>query len=78
MIVFVKKWGNSASVRIPRLIMKALNLKLGDSLEIKIENGRLILAKTNEFKLEDFLSGITRENLHSRLDFGDLMGKECS
>ncbi|MDX1916250.1 MAG: AbrB/MazE/SpoVT family DNA-binding domain-containing protein [Methylophilus sp.] len=78
MIVSLKKWGNSASVRIPSLILESLNLKLDDPLDIKEEDGRIIIApiKTNEFKLEDLLSAITPENLHSRIDFGEPVGKE--
>ena len=78
MIVYLKKWGNSASVRIPSLILESLNLKLDDPLDIKEEDGRIIIApvKANEFKLEDLLSAITQENLHSRIDFGVPVGKE--
>lgn len=78
MLVSLKKWGNSASVRIPSLILESLNLKLDDPLDIKEEDGRIIIApvKTNEFKLEDLLSGITQENQHSRIDFGVPVGKE--
>lgn len=78
MIVVLKKWGNSASVRIPSLILESLNLKLDDPLDIKEEGGRIIIepVKSNEFKLEDLLSGITQDNLHSRIDFGAAVGKE--
>lgn len=78
MIVSLKKWGNSASVRIPSLIMESLNLKLDDPLDIKEEDGRIIIApvRNHDFKLEDLLSGITQENLHSRIDFGRPVGKE--
>ncbi|MBA3697093.1 MAG: AbrB/MazE/SpoVT family DNA-binding domain-containing protein [Methylotenera sp.] len=78
MLVSLKKWGNSASVRIPSLILESLNLKLDDPLDIKEEDGRIIIApvKTNIFKLEDLLSAITQENVHSRIDFGASVGKE--
>lgn len=78
MLVSLKKWGNSGSVRIPNLIMNSLNLKFDDPLDIKEENGRIIIApvKDDEFKLEELLAGITAENLHERVDFGAPVGKE--
>lgn len=78
MLVSLKKWGNSASIRIPSLILESLNLKLDDPLDIKEEGGRIIIepVKSNEFKLEDLLSGITQDNLHTRIDFGAPVGKE--
>lgn len=78
MIVSLKKWGNSASIRIPSIILESLNLKLDDPLEIKEEGGRIIIepVKSNEFKLEDLLSGITQDNLHHRIDLGAPVGKE--
>ena len=78
MLVSLKKWGNSASVRIPSLILDSLNLKLNDPLDIKEEDGRIIIEalRVNEFKLEDLLSGVTQDNLHDRLDFGSPVGKE--
>lgn len=78
MLVFLKKWGNSASIRIPRLILESLNLKLDDPLDIKEEGGRIIIepVKSRELKLEDLLSEITPDNLHHRIDFGAPVGKE--
>lgn len=74
----IEKWGNSGSVRIPRIIMDSLNLKFDDPLDIKEENGKIIIApvKTDEFELEELLAGITPENLHERADFGSPAGKE--
>lgn len=78
MLVSLKKWGNSASVRIPSLILESLNLKLDDPLDIKEERGRIIIepVKFNEIRLEDLRSGITQENLHSRIDFSSPVRKE--
>lgn len=78
MIVSLKKWGNSASVRIPSFIIESLNLKLEDTLDIKEEDGRIVIQpiKNNEFKLDELLQGVTQENIHARVDFGKPVGKE--
>ncbi|MDP2784361.1 MAG: AbrB/MazE/SpoVT family DNA-binding domain-containing protein [Sulfurimicrobium sp.] len=78
MRVTVKKWGNSASVRIPVGIMEAAHLALDDPIEIREEGGRIVIEpiRTNECDLGQLLAGITPENLHTEVDFGALAGKE--
>ncbi|MHB1936951.1 MAG: AbrB/MazE/SpoVT family DNA-binding domain-containing protein [Acidobacteriaceae bacterium] len=36
----VSKWGNSLAVRLPAVVVQALDLKEGDQIEIQIESGR--------------------------------------
>ena len=36
----VAKWGNSLAVRLPAPVVKALDLKAGDDIEIHIADGR--------------------------------------
>lgn len=76
LLVTIKKWGNSASVRIPSSVMKSLNLNVGDQIDIKGEDGRIVIApiKPERFTLEDLLLGITSENLHTRIDL-DILRK---
>jgi len=74
----VKKWGNSASVRIPAGIMEAARLRLNDPIDIREEGGRIVIEpiRTNECDLAQLLAGITPENLHTEVDFGVPEGKE--
>ena len=39
----VKKWGNSASVRIPAAVLKAANLCLDESIDVHEESGRIVI-----------------------------------
>ena len=39
----VKKWGNSAAVRIPAAIMEAAHLKLDAAVDVREEDGRIII-----------------------------------
>jgi antitoxin MazE len=43
MRVTVKKWGNSASVRIPAAIMEAARLSLDDAVDVREEGGRIVI-----------------------------------
>jgi len=41
MHVIVKKWGNSASVRILAAIMEAASLSLDETVDVREEGGRI-------------------------------------
>ncbi len=78
MRAIVKKWGNSASVRIPAAVMTAANLDVDDAVDVKEEGGRIIIepVRPAELDLDELLAGITADNLHSELDYGLALGKE--
>lgn len=78
MLVTVKKWGNSASIRIPTGIMDAARLRLDDQVDVREEGGMIVVVpvRTQEFDLAKLLAGITPENLHGEADFGALVGQE--
>ncbi len=78
MRVLVKKWGNSASVRLPAAIMEAARLSLDQAVDVREENGRVIIERVEnpEFALADLLADITDENLHGEVEFGAPVGKE--
>ena len=58
----VSKWGNSLAIRLPIAVVKALGLKEGDDIEVKIAEDRLfeVGKKPNQNerlkKLRTFLS----------------------
>jgi antitoxin MazE len=78
MRVIVKKWGNSASVRIPAGVMEAARLSLDAPVDVREEGGRIIIEpiRSNEYDLDHILAGITPENLHAGVDFGAPVGRE--
>lgn len=69
MRVTVRKWGNSASVRIPACVMQAARLELDAPVEIREENGRVVIVPIRDRKidLEQLLDGITDDNVRKRL-----------
>ncbi|UOA33799.1 Antitoxin MazE (plasmid) [Sulfitobacter sp. DSM 110093] len=78
MRVIVKKWGNSASVRIPAAIMQAAKLSLDTPVDVREENGRIIIEpdRSPEFLLDDLLNGITSDNAHASIKTGGPLGQE--
>jgi antitoxin MazE len=39
----VKKWGNSPSIRIPAPVMAELGLRLDQPVDVRVEQGRLVI-----------------------------------
>ena len=78
MKVTVKKWGNSASVRIPASVMAAARLSLDQAVDVREESGRIVIEpiRGEEFDLGDLVAGITDENRHDPVDFGVPVGRE--
>jgi antitoxin MazE len=74
----VKKWGNSAAVRIPASVMKATHLRLDEDVEVREDKGRIIIepVRGKSYRLEDLVKGITAKNVPRPVDFGPPIGKE--
>ena len=78
MKVTVKKWGNSAAVRIPATIMAAAHVVVDQAVEVREEDGRIVIepVRRKAYKLDDLLSSITGKNLHQPVAVGAPFGKE--
>lgn len=71
------KWGNSQAVRIPKTILEQCNLREGEELEIRVENGHIWLAPLSEKPtLKALVEKITPENRHGEQDWGEPVGNE--
>ncbi len=68
----IKKWGNSAAIRLPSSMMKTLKLDLEDVIDIRVEQGSIVVepVRTEEYVLAQLLGGIKAKNVHSEIDFG--------
>ncbi|MDP2879843.1 MAG: AbrB/MazE/SpoVT family DNA-binding domain-containing protein [Sulfuricella sp.] len=76
-VQLLKKWGNSPAVRIPVAVMESAHLSLNQPVEIRAQNGRVIIEPVEpSYSLDDLLAGITPENCHSAVDFGAPQGRE--
>jgi len=74
----VRKWGNSAAVRIPAAVMQASRLDLDEVVDVREEAGRIVIEPVRQktYDLDTLLKGITSKNQHDPVDFGPPMGKE--
>ena len=74
----VRKWGNSAAVRIPASVMQATRLDLDEVVDVREEAGRIVIepVRVKTYDLDKLLKGITSKNQHEAVDFGPAIGKE--
>ena len=74
----VKKWGNSAAIRIPAVVIQAMQLDLDELVDVREEAGRIIIepVRHKSYDLNALLKGITAKNRHQAADFGRPLGKE--
>jgi antitoxin MazE len=78
MRAIVKKWGNSAAVRIPSAIMKAARLSMNEEVDVRAQGGHIVIRPIRPGKVEliRLLDDITTENLHDGVDLGEPVGRE--
>lgn len=74
----VRKWGNSAAIRLPAGVLEAVSLKIDQAVDVREEDGRIIIepVRAVPLKLEELVSGITNTNRHDEIDFGPSVGSE--
>jgi antitoxin MazE len=75
----IKRWGNSAALRLPSSVLREANFAEEQEVEFQVQRGRIVIVPSaqNEFDLERLLEGITKENLHGEVDFGKPVGNEA-
>lgn len=74
----VKKWGNSAAVRIPAAVLEAAQVHLDQPVDVREEGGRIVIEplRPNRYDLESLIASITDENRHEPVDMGKPIGGE--
>jgi antitoxin MazE len=75
----IEKRGKSACLRIPAMIMEAAALAMGAQVDVRAENGRIVVEPVGaKFQhLESLLSAIAAGNIHAETDLGAPIGKEA-
>ena len=74
----VKKWGNSAAVRIPAAVLEAARVRLDQPVDVREEDGRIVIEPLAPARhdLAALVAGITDDNLHDPVDTGTPVGRE--
>jgi antitoxin MazE len=79
MQIQVKKWGNSASVRIPASVMAAAALRIDQAVDVREEGGRIIIEPITapSFDLDALLAGMVPHTFPEIVEFGPEVGNEA-
>ena len=74
----VKKWGNSAAVRIPASVLEAAHVQLDQPVDVREEEGRIVIEplRPTSYDLASLVAGITDENHHGPVETGAPVGRE--
>ena len=78
MEVILQKWGNSDGIRIPSTLLKALNLKTNDKIELVQDGDRIIISKSKNknISLAQLFKEYNGENLVKEFEWDETRGKE--
>ena len=73
----IQKWGNSLGVRIPRSFAAEARVQAGSTVDISVEEGRLLIRPLRRrYALPDLLRKVTARNLHTEVSTGAPVGRE--
>lgn len=74
----IQKWGNSDGIRIPSSILKSLNIKTNDILNIEQEDDKIIISvpKKKKISLADKFKEYKGKNLAKEFSWDESVGKE--
>ncbi len=71
----IAQWGSSLAIRIPKPLAEEWGVHAGSAIEITTDGERLTLTK-RAYELDEMLSRVTTDNLHSEWDTGPAQGME--
>lgn len=74
----LQKWGNSSGIRIPSVLLKALNLKTNDKVNIEQVDDKIIISKSKKERidLEERFKLYNDKNLAKEFEWDEPIGKE--
>ena len=74
----IQKWGNSDGIRIPKSILKSMNIKTNDILNIEQVEDKIVISipKKKKISLADKFRNYKGENLSKDFFWDESVGKE--
>ena len=78
MKAILQKWGNSLALRIPKTFAEQIKVHEGHSVGVCVAKGCIVVAPitAKNYRLDDLVGAITRQNRHGAIDTGDAQGRE--
>jgi len=76
----IQKWGNSQGLRLARNILMDADLDVGDEVDIKVQDGIIIIAPSRKIRgnhrIEDLIAEIPEEYKTEETGWGKPEGRE--
>ena len=79
MTTTIQKWGNSQGIRIPKMLLDSVNWSENEQIEIKVDNGKLIIEKTKDRKrknIKELFENYKGNYEPEKIDWGEPKGEE--
>ena len=78
MEIRLQKWGNSLGIRIPSTILKSLDLKSNDKINLDLDDDRIIItkAKKGKISLKERFNEYNGDKLTKEFNWDDARGRE--
>jgi antitoxin MazE len=75
----IEKWGNSLGLRIPRSFAAEAQVKEGSTVDLSVENGRLLVRplRAKKYTVSQLLKEINARNVHGEVATGEPRGREA-
>jgi antitoxin MazE len=75
----IQKWGNSLGLRIPRSFAAEAQVEEGATVDLSVENGRLLVRplRVRKYSLNVLLRKVNRRNLQGEISTGKAAGREA-
>lgn len=74
----IRKWGNSAAIRLPSSLLEAINLRIDQPVELSEQDGKLVIVPccSADITLNDLVNNISDDNKHDEFFTESPTGKE--
>ena len=76
---YVCQWGNGTAVRLPKKVLEAAKVHLGQELTVHLEGRSIVLTPIEKHEaptLESLLNGVTPKKVGGEIGWGDDWGLE--
>lgn len=74
----IQKWGNSLALRIPASFTREAHLHKGSEVDVLLTTGKIVIVpkKPKKYVLSEMVKAITKDNVHTEVDWGAPRGRE--
>lgn len=71
------RWNHGPSLRLPKSVALAAQIDDGDTVDIVVEQGVIVIRRARtRYSLKKLVGGITGTNRHDEIDWGAPVGRE--